>query len=212
VPTTTPRLGLQKPVTADDFDTAEIAANWQKVEDFPGRNIVAAFANLPVGWGAAHEGMSVITKDDDNDWYWDGAAFVRNVPRGLLAAPTLRTSDFSTNQATFQTVVSRAVTYPRGGRSLQIITSWPKAEGDDGRVQMGIFRDAVSIKDWQVNGDVGATNYEFGEGGCMVLIDTPPSNGAYTYTLQIRVPAGLTGSVFLRATATNPIEIAVVEV
>lgn len=215
MPDLSAHLGLAKPSTLDDFDTAEIASNWQIVDDHPGRFItdLAGVAAVEADWGAANEGMEILVIDAvpfPLVWYWDGAAFSRDggpYAVGLLAAPTTRTSDFTTTNTTPQVVVSVDVDVPEGGRSIEIQASWPSAHGDDGAVQFALYQDTNQLSAWKVHGTTGGTlGPELGTGGAMTFIDTP-ADGAYTYSLRAGVPVTLSNEITVEGGADHPIAI-----
>lgn len=205
------RLRLEVPTTSDAFDTAKLAANWTKLDAFPGRFLCTSLTR-PTDWGSNQIGMEIWESDTSLVWWWNGTIFIRSYAVGWLNG-TQRTTDFTTNQTTPQTVISTSITYPAGGRRVQVSCSWGKAEGDDGVAELSLFRDTTQIQAWNVQGkNTSAVALEQGTGGSVVLTNLPPSPGNYAYALKFRVPTGFANSVQLRATATKPITIDVVEV
>lgn len=70
--TQTTHLDLTKPETTDGFDTAEIASNWQKVDDHPGV-LICTTATRP---GSPWTGQMVYDTDLPSYLCWDGSAWV----------------------------------------------------------------------------------------------------------------------------------------
>src|SRR3954452_20373739 len=104
MPTPTTRMGLLKPTTADPFSTADLAANWQKIDDSPGTYVCTSTTRPP--WGAAQRGRKIHETDTLLNWTWDGANFQRDAPRGLLKTTSgawargQRTTDITTTSTT----------------------------------------------------------------------------------------------------------------
>lgn len=224
MPTPTPRLGLLKPSTADPFVTADLAANWQKVDDVPGYALCTSTTRP--AWTSAQQGMLISERDTGLQYRWTGTTWERLAPRGLLKttagawARGQRTTDFSTsNFTTWQLAVSvDNVVVPDGRRTLQLAATWPQAANSSGFFYGAIFRSNVSgqaprITNWAIAGDstspvAGAQ----GQGGTFVTYepDGLPA-GVYSWSFQIVCHPTLRGTSVLRAYTDQPIEIAVVE-
>lgn len=196
--TSSARLAIAKPTTADDFDTDEIAANWQKVDDHPG--IYICTSGTRPSWGAAHEGMLILETDTDLYWRWTGAAFTRLGPSGHLGG-TSRTTSVTENAGVAATVLSQAVTVPAGGRKLQISFAWPSSVGD-GAAWVALGYDGSQLNRF----GLWAT---YNPGGTWVQYHTPTA-GAHTYAITLLKVGGTYHQ--LAATATDIMTLDVVEV
>lgn len=222
MPTPSTRLGLLKPTTADPFVTADLAANWQKIDDNPG--VYICLSTTRPAWGAAQQGMLIFEKDTGLIWNWDGAAFQRNAPRGLLKttggawARGQRTTDFSTTSTTAVVVTSISnVVVPAGLRTLMIVVTFPKGQNTVGQFGGYIYRSNVSnqaplLAGWYIAGD--STSPVAGAGGqgnsyiCFEAGGLPP--GTYNWSFQIKSLAGGTSSV--SGNTSTPCEIAIIEI
>lgn len=207
--TPTTHLGLDsliKPATSDMFSTAVLDQNWQAIDDFPGTYLVTNQAALPVSWGANQTGMQCRTLDKFLTFTWDGSAFHRKAPAGLLATAQI-TTDFSTASGTPQVAVSAAATLPEGAPNaahpIEVTASWCMAESTSGVVGMAIKAGSSILRQWTVTGLVGATNaYQVGSGGSMTITDTPGASPV-TYALCIFAASGWAGTNYIRAGATG---------
>lgn len=209
---TTPstHLGIAKPTTSDDFSTAEIADNWEIVDQYPGV-FLCTQSTRPVSWGSAHEGMLIYEQDRNLYWRWDGAAFVRAWALGWLNG-SQRTSDLSSNLTTPVTLVSASVDVPVGGRRVQISTSWGKVENDTGISKLYLYRDSDQLQAWQVEGDTDTSDaHEKSQGGSMIFFDAPGA-GTFSYALKFSTVSGFGGTSWGRASGTTPICVDAVEV
>lgn len=175
MPTTSSRLGLAKPVTADDFNTAEIADNWQKVDDHPGTHI-CTLATRPT-WGAAHEGMHIFETDTDLYWRWNGAAWERAFPKGRLVTPATRSSDLVEATGSFVNIAQLAdVAVPAGNRPIIVKASWYSLTGDDAEIEL--IRDSTSLVVQRITAGAGNT---------IEAEDLPGSSGGtFDYTARLR--------------------------
>lgn len=178
MPTSSARLGIAKPTTADDFDTAELAANWQLVDDHPG--IFICTSGTRPSWGANQDGMQIYETDTDLYWRWDGAAFARTAAKGYLAG-TSRTTNVTENAGVPITILSQAVTVPTGGRKTQIVFSWASSVGD-GAAWVTLTYDGVVVNRF----GLWAT---YNPGGTWVQYHTPAS-GSHTYAVTLTKVGG----------------------
>lgn len=200
MPTTTPRLGIAAPTTADDFDTAEIAANWTAVDNHPGI-FICTLGTRPT-WGASHEGMLIYETDTDLYWRWNGAAFEREFPRGRLATPATRTTDLTDATGSFVDIASLAsVAVPAGNRPIVVRASWYGVTDDDAEVQITRAGTPIAVR------LVTAA----GGGGEITVEDLPGSSGgAFTYTARFRTLG--TTSTLLCDTGAEAFSLTVTEV
>lgn len=224
MPTPTTRLGLLKPSTADAFSTADLAANWQKIDDNPGAYICTS-ATRPA-WTAAQKGREIMETDTLLKWIWNGTDFVRSAPSGLLKTTTggwavgQRTTTFSTSSQTYVPFITLAnVVVPAGNRTLMITASWPWTSNTLGKTALGVFRTATAngtpvLSSWQVAGDsTSPTPGAQGSGGSFVLYEKGGlAPGVYTYTFQMATYSGTASTSTMYPSATTPAELGIVEI
>jgi hypothetical protein len=196
MPTPSARLGIAKPITTDNFDTAEIAANWQILDDHPGTFIEDS--GSPPVWGIPQEGMLWSQPDTGLVYRWDGATFQRLAPTGHLGRVE-RTTDFIENTAAFQTVTSVGVMVPEGNRRIRVVASWRNMTGDDAfiRIRRGV---TDLIERFYENPD---------SAGSIEFFDLPGGSGAFTYALRMKTDGTTTT---MEADTTAKITLDVVEV
>jgi hypothetical protein len=210
VPSNTARIGLEKHTTSDVFQVGDYADNWELLDDYPGVFICTS-GTRPSTWGGGQAGMLIFETDTDLLWQWDGAAWQRYGPKGLLGRNTYTTGDLTTSSTTFVSVISQAVTIPSGGRSVMVVVDAPGAYNSNGVMEVAVYRGATPLKTWYHRGKLSAVASEFPEPINKTIFDTPAS-GAQTYSLQYRSDPTVVGSSVIQAGAQDPIEIAVVEV
>jgi hypothetical protein len=203
--------------------TADIASNWQKIDDNPGYKICTA--GTRPAWGAAQTGMLISETDTGLVWRWDGTNFKRVGPAGVLRrsdgtpAVATRTTDFSTASTTFVVCLSLTnVVVPDGLRVLMIVVSFGKGENTSGAAVGGIFRSATASTGPQVGnfGIVGDSSSPSagaqGPGASYAGWEpTGVSPGTYNYSFQLRSSATYGGTSYVRADATNVCRIVAIE-
>ncbi len=180
--TTTPRLGLVVPETSDQFDTAELAANWEALEDLPGV-FITTVSNEPT-WGSAHNGMFLTYSDNGLTYRWDGSAFQRAFSKGWLAQGA-RTTDLAEASGSYTILAQATGVAVPGDRRVGITVSWSEISGD--AMQFGLFRGSTQLTTWRV---------PVGVGGSMTFFDAPTA-GSYTFSVQVK-----------KITATSTVECA----
>jgi hypothetical protein len=191
MPTTDPRLGLAKPVTSDDFDTDEIAQNWQKIANAPGAFICTS-GTRPGSWSGANEGQFIIETDTGLLWRWNGSAFVRASAKGWLDT-NRRSTDLTGVGTSFTTLAQVTVTVPDGGRSIRLTGSWSEISAAG---SVALFRGATQLHSIKVPS---------GAGGSIVFVDVAPSSGSTTYALKVKATSG-TLSVICSSTTPGSID------
>lgn len=230
MPTPTAKLGLLKPSTVDPFSTTDIATNWQTIDNNPGVLICTSatrpgMAGAPA-WGAAHKGREILETDTMLKWIWNGTAFIRAAPLGLLSttggglAYAARTSNYSISSATYAVALTLAnVVVPAGNRTLMVVATFPRATNSvTGVSAMGIWRTATAngtprIGSWYIAGDnTSPTPGAGGSGGSYVTYEKGglPA-GVYTYTIQF-ARYGTSGTSVISADTTTPLELTVTEI
>lgn len=215
----TPRLGLERPLAGHGFDRTEFYDLYTLLDGFPGIYLCTS-GTRPSGWGTQHTGMLIWETDTSLRWRWSGTAFVRDAPKGLLGVSSL-TSNQSTGATTPTSVLSKAVTIPAFTLSnvdprIKVEANWYAIDNGTlntlGGAEVSLLRGSTVIARQRLRGRPDtATELEWGEGGTIVAWDTPTA-GAQTYHLAINSVPSVGGTTTLRATATNPAQLAISEV
>lgn len=216
----TSRLALLRPLAGHGFSRTEYYDNLGIIDQFPGLFICTS-STRPT-WGSAHNGMRIWETDRSLEWRWDGSAFVRVLPLGLLATPSILTSDDSTAATSPESVLSCAVTVPATNagsttKRIKVTGNWHSiingTETDLGVAEVSLMRGASVIAKAMVRGRPNTdTDYlDWGVGGTIVGWDDPTA-GAQTYHLAINSVPAVGGTTTIEATATTPATLAVEEV
>lgn len=199
MPGTSDRLELALPVGSDNFATSELATNLETIDSFPGVFVLTAIGSLPA-WGANQTGQYVHETSTGLIWRWNGAALVRDWPKGWLAAGS-RTTDGTTSSSAYGTLLTvTPVPVPAGGRKVQISVDWLSAVG---KGYLAIYRSTTLLREFRIFSTVDE------RGGSCVVFDTP-SSGNHTYTIQTKADSGQ--SLTIRATTDGPLTLTAVEV
>lgn len=223
MPTPSPHLGLLVPARSDPFVTADIATNWDTIDAAPG-DFICTSTTRP-GWGAGQAGMSIYETDSGLEWRWNGSAFKRTAPVGILGS-AIRTTNFSTSSSTYVVVLATpSITVPAGNRTLQVTVSWSAASNDTNNFfSAGVFRSATPatnvVDNWSVIGSPSGSGFlgnslTTAAGGTQVVYETAGlTAGTYVWSLQIRgaTSTASPGVSDIDATGTSPISITVIEV
>lgn len=202
------RLGLKRHTTADAFHVADYADNWAVLDDFPG--IYICTSGTRPTWAAAQEGMSIYETDKKLVWHWDGAAWERLLPQGLLAHAQI-TADINTAATSYQVAVTANAVVAAGGRRVQITAAIPSVASTASFTWLAIYRAATKLTEWANKGGAGATVDDREEPEFVTIFDQPAA-ASYAYTIQYRADATYAGTSTLAATANSPISLTVVEV
>lgn len=198
--TQSPRLGLIKPERPDLFSTADIAANWAKVDQYPG--VYVCTSSTRPSWSTAQAGMCIREADTQLEWLWTGTAWARTAPSGRLRTSTgayayaMRTSAFSTASSASYVVALALlnVVVPDGARPLRLEANWTSASASGGYYFGAIVRAATVGGGPTIGGDVRRVND--GEGGPHVAEEPAGlAAGSYSYSYQVRAVAGGTVSL-----------------
>lgn len=216
MPTPSAHLGLAVPNTSDPFSTADLADNWDRLDDFPGTYICDSTSHP--AWGAAQQGMRILERNTGLEWRWDGAAFQRIAPIGLLKTTTggwargQRTADFQTSSATYVIVVPiTGVVVPAGRRTLRIDVTFFRAEA--GGTAANYFYGAVFRSS---TNNTGTQEFTFAcpdnsSGTHTGYVPGGLAAGTYDWSFQI-MKFGAATSPLVRASATTPCEISIIEI
>lgn len=214
--TPSPKLQLAVPTQVDDFSTDDLAANWQKIDGSPG-SFICTSSTRP-SWGTAHIGRKILETNTRLEWVWDGTAFQRMAPIGLLRrsdgsfAVGERTTTFTTTSNTMVRAVSVTnVVVPDGNRPLRIDVSWYRAKNPDGNFTGAIYRSDTNNsgpKEAAMIFGTSTADANAGGGTFFALVRNGLPAGTYSWSFQITGP---TGTSTLDASATTPITIVVTE-
>jgi hypothetical protein len=196
--TPTARIGLLKPARSDTFVTQDLADNWQKVDDhILGK--VCTSGTRP-SWGAAQAGMLISETDTGLTWRWTGSAWARLGGVGRLRTTTgayataLRTTLFSTSSVSTYVVALTLsnVVVPDGLRPIEVRAIW------DNSINSAGFFYGVIVRSASVGGPTvgGVHQILDGMGGEHTSQEASGlAPGAYTYSYQVRSPAGGTSQL-----------------
>ncbi len=217
------RLGLKILGTADNWSTADYAANLNILDGAPGITLCLS-SGRPVGWGAGHEGMVIYETDHELYWRWSGTEFQRLFPKGLLGL-TERTSNFATSSTSPVDAITCQVEVPyftvgSTAKRIKVTAGWYAL--DHGTASTGGICEATIRRD---PSDVAlmaprlhpgrpqtATDvFTWGGGGTMVAYDDPPQ-GTTTYRFCVNSLAAVGLTTTLRASATTKAFLMVEEV
>lgn len=202
------RLGLKRHTTADAFSIADYADNWNKLDQYPGEFICTS-TTRPT-WASAQAGQRIYETNTKLVWRWDGAAWERLEPKGLLGH-TAVTAPVNTALTAYQVAATVNVVVPPGNRRLAITVNVPSVASTSSFTWLAIFRAATKLQEWGNKGGAGATVADREEPEFVTVYDQP-ADAAYAYTLQYRADTTYLGTSTLGATANSPITITVVEV
>jgi hypothetical protein len=219
----TNRLGLKRPLAGQAFERQNWAFDFLTTLDlYPGVYPCTA-ATRPATWGANQTGMFIFEIDTGLLWRWTGAAFVRHAPVGLLGNPVTISADFSTAATTPTVAISAgslavpATNAASTTKRIKIEASWYAIENGTnttlGAAEVSITRDGTVIMARRVTGRPATdTDYlDWAQGGSIVAWDNP-TTANHTYALCINSIAAVGGTTVLKASATQPAQIAVSEV
>lgn len=223
MPTPSSRLGLLVPARADQFVTADLETNLDKLDDYPG--IYVCTSTSRPAWGAAQVGMLISETDTGLTWRWMGTAtgWVRTGPKGLMSRNTSGTNLSTTSTSFVNLLATSLVTWPAGARTAQITVTFNYGfNNTTGLLTIGVARGIVNnsglIQAWQWAGDNDGSSGTGtkGAGTSLTCYDANLGPGTYQWSLQLRAcgaygqNAG--GSAVLAATGAGSITITVTEI
>ena len=220
-------LGLAVPTRDDQFSTADLAANWGKIDEAPG-TLVCTSSTRPT-WGSSQAGRRIYETDSDLEWIWDGTAFQRAAPKGLLKktngewAIAERTTSFSSMTVSEMLVLGvNDVVVPPGRRTLMIQVVWSRAYNSNGYFYGRIMRSSTPsasgqgtiVRGWSITGDYSeAREGAGGGGGTVYALETNGlAPGIYSWSFQIALSASILGTATVQGNPTSPTEISVMEI
>lgn len=211
------KMGLVLADQTDPFSTADIKANWQKIDAAPGSHICTS-TTRPT-WTAAQAGRKIMEVDTRLEWMWTGTEFERLAAVGLLKrsngdwAIGERTTNFDTTSDTPVKVVSvTSVVVPAGRRPLKIEASWQKARTTGGGTLGYIYRSNTNNSGPREVGWWFGTSTDSASGGggtFFAIVRNGLAAGTYDWSVQVSAPYG--GSGIWEAGTTTPFTIMVTE-
>lgn len=212
-----PRLGLVVPTTVDQFSTADIAANWGKIDAAPGTHICTS--STRPSWGASQAGRKILETNTGLEWRWDGDEFHRLAGTGILkksnGTPAIgeRDTDFSTASTTYVKVVSVTdVVIPDGNRPIQIILTSPRGTNTTKAFHSAIFRSNTNNTGPQLTFDWVSGGDDSGQGLTLIGVEKLGlAAGTYDFSWQIKCQASSGGTSVINGSAAHPATIYVVE-
>ena len=216
-----PRLNLKRPVIGDPHVTQDHYDNLTLLDGFPGLYICTS-GTRPAGWGAAHSGMRIWETDTSLEWYWNGTAFRRINPLGLLGDPAELAADFPTAATSATTALTTTVTVPvtNSGSTTKRIRVSASFYGLDngtgttfGACEVSLYRDSTALKTvlWRGRPTTATSPLDWGPGGTIEAYDATPA-GSQTFTLRVNSLSSVGGTTTLRASPTQKATLAVEEV
>lgn len=221
-------LGLTSPTTTSQFSTADLAANWDKIDKAPG-TFICTSSTRPT-WSAQQVGRRIYETDTDLEWIWSGSGeWRRSAPKGLLKttgggwASGTRDTDLVTTSTTSVLVASIAsVVVPAGRRTLQITVSYSRAFNSSGYFYGRLYRHAgapasnsgTMIHQWAITGaNRSGQNPDEGGGGFMASFERDGVNpGVYGWSFQVSASPIIGGTTTVQSNPTTPAVITVSEV
>lgn len=154
--TTTPRLGLLSPTSADEFDISDFVATMSILDNAPGIKPVANYASLPAGLTTAQHGSVFLQLDNGSLWMWNkpgapagsfkkinSVGMIQGVPQ---AAPV---STSTTSPSSAPSLINTTFTFP-GGRTCIAFMSTSGAKNS------GTF--GYSVLELWVNGNLAESS------------------------------------------------------
>lgn len=213
-------MGIKRPLAGHGFDRVEFYDNFTLIDGYPG-TFLCTSGTRPSGWGSPHIGMKIFETDTSLTWRWNGTAFVRDAPMGLLGTSTI-TADASTAATAATNVITVAVTVPTPSPSstakrIKVEAEWYAIDNGTattlGASFVYLLRGGTVLAKKRLRGrpDTASDELEWGEGGSIGAWDSP-SAGAQSYHLAISTVASVGGTTTLRASPTTPAQLAVTEV
>ena len=229
MPSPTPRLALPRPLAGEAFiQRTAWSGIFDQLDNYPGMHVCTSTSRPGMGgglpsWGAAHAGMRIWETDRNLQWRWTGSAFVRVNPVGMLAQAQLATT-FSTSATAATVAHSVAVTIPATNagsttKRIKCSASWRQVDNGDavngGLTVVTLRRQPGAVVLQRIDAP-GRPNAAIdpavrGRGGSIFGLDDY-AVGAATYELCINADATIGGTSTLRASATDPVTLAVEEV
>lgn len=223
MPSASPRIGIQRPLSADPFDVQDFYDNYTLIDSYPG-TFVCTSSTRPTTWGASQKGIEIVETDTMLKWMWTGTAFVRSSPVGVLGSSNL-TSDFtttatsSTSTSPAATAISCTVAIPATNsasvtKRIRVTGSYYLIDNDSGICEVTLYRDTTLLYQASLSGETGATTESSrGSGGSIVGFDFPSTaGGSTTYTLRVNSLSSPGGTTTLSASGTSPATLMIEEV
>ena len=227
--TTTARVGLKRPVTADGFTTADYQGNLDRLDLFPGVHMCTSTTRPGMGggiaaWGSGNDGQFIFETNTLLLWRWKNSVpeFQRVFPTGTLGRSEI-SADVATASTTPVSVISCAVVVPATHGSsttkrIKIHAEWYAVDNGTsttlGASEVSIARGAASttLSKKLVIGrpQTAASPLDWGPGGSIEW-EEEPGPGSFTYYLSLNALTTVGGTSTLRAGATYKAYLSVAE-
>ena len=210
--TPTRRLGLLTHTIANAFRIADWNANWAILDGSPGV-LPCTYDTRPTNWNANHAGRMILETEDARTllWRWDGSAFVRVGPAGLLGHDSIDSATGTTSTSLVE-VLSADVTIPRGGRAVLVTVSGPGVYSSVNLTRLAIRRGATTLHSWLQHGRLSEDADGQPTPINATFLDLSPTQGPAPYSFHYSAEVGFAGTSSLQATVGEPLRLSVVEV
>ncbi len=200
----TSRLGLTVDTTADPFLTAEVAGNWEIIDDYPGiyTASTSTIASTTATWGSAQQGQLVSDTTTGLVWQWNGSTLVRAYGLGMLAETAVTSPvTVTTVLSSTTTIITLTTDIPTGGRDIEIKAILTDVANTTQDTTIFLKEDSTVIQSCTVQANLLIP--------VVLYAIRTPSAASHTYSVTAGV-ASASSAVF-DASATSPILLSVVE-
>jgi hypothetical protein len=217
---TSVKLGLFLPTQVDAFATADVRANFEKIDAAPGTHICTSTTRP--SWTSAKAGRKIYETNTGLEWVWTGTAWKRLYGTGLLKLSTgdwayqERVTNASTSSHTYSVVKTLSnVVVPDGNRPIEIRTQWQATHNATNHFLLALYRSAVAnsgprMVEWFAG--VESPDYPQGDGGTFSYLHRDGlAAGLYNFTLQMRIYDTPGGTAILGADTECPIALSAYE-
>ena len=217
--TPSPRLGLALPGLPDRFSTADVKANWDKIDLAPGTHICTS-TTRPTSWTTAQTGRKIIETNTGLEYMWTGTAWSRiSGGQGILrltgGTPAVadRTTNFSTSSTTrVRAVTLSGVVVPAGNRTLMMVATFHQADNNSGAFEISILRSATNDSGPVLGKMTLGAQEGRGQGATFASFEKSGLNpGTYDFSLQVRSFPAVGGTSWLYGDVVQPIQLLAIE-
>lgn len=200
----TSRLGLIVDTTADPFLTAEVAGNWEIIDDYPGifTGSTSTIASEVSAWGSAQQGQIVSDTTTGLLWQWNGSTLVRFYGTGILSTVKVTSPvTVTTVLSSTTTIITTTCTIPTGGRWVEIKCEMTDVANTTQDTTIFMYEDSTLIQSAVVQANLLEPVF--------LYTTRQPTAASHTYSVTAGVASAST-AVFAAST-TSPIVLTVDE-